>query len=471
MGARQPSKSFLLLFFKKEGLDLSATLARRQGLPEALGLSIAIVAPCVGMAFNVVLSVQVAGAAAPLTFVIGTVVMLVVALSFVAFSRRQPHAGAAYAYIAHAFGPWLGVVAGWTMLLAYLGYCTSMGGLIADFLITALAEVGVHAEAAALPIGVVAILASAWLAWRDAQSASRIMLALELVSMAAIMVLAIAIFVHVNAAHRWTSLPFRVHAAPGGLASLGYGLVFAILSFAGFEGAATLGEETHDPRRTVPLAMLGSVLGSGVFFIVVSYAVVLGFGTDRMAALAASQAPLDELARSNVGHGFALALDLGNAVSAFSCILGSMSGAARLLFALGRAGLSPALAVVDARHRTPARAVVLCAAVSLVPLCATLGGGRVQPGDYYGYLSTIATLALILVYGAVTLAESVEASRLRRIGWALLGAAGTLALGWALACSIIPVPPPPANLWPVLVLAWVAIGLVLPILRPRLKAA
>jgi amino acid transporter len=450
------------------------TLARRQGLPEALGLSIAVVAPSVGMAFNVVLSVQVAGAAAPLTFLIGTVVMLVVALSFVAFSRRQPHAGAAYAYIAHAFGPWLGVAAGWTMLLAYLGYCTSMGGLIADFLITGLAEAGVHADAAALPIGVAAILVCAWLAWRDARTASRVMLVLELVSMAAILVLALAIFVHVNAAHRWSSLPFRAHAAPGGMSALGYGLVFAILSFAGFEGAATLSEETEDPRRTVPLAMLGSVLGSGLFFVVVSYAVVLGFGTDRMSALAASQAPLDELARTNIGPGFALALDLANTVSAFSCILGSLSAAARLLFALGRAGLSRSLATVDSEHRTPARAVVVCTLVALVPFCASLSGvfgGRVQPGDYYGYLSTIATLALILVYGAVTVAESVEAARLRRVFWALLGGAGALCLAWALVCSIIPVPAPPANLWPVLVLGWVCIGLILPVIRPRLKAA
>jgi len=450
------------------------TLARRQGLPEALGLSIAVVAPSVGMAFNVVLSVQAAGAAAPLTFVIGTLVMLVVALSFVAFSRRQPDAGSAYAYIAHAFGPWLGVAAGWTMLLAYLGYCSSMGGLIADFIIAAFAELGVHADAAALPIGMLAILAGTWLAWRDAQTASRLMLVLELVSMAAIMVLAIAIFIHVNAAHGWSSLPFRPRAAPGGVSALGYGLVFAILSFAGFEGAATLSEETDDPQRTVPLAMLGAVLGSGAFFVVVSYAVVLGFGTGRMSALAASPAPLDELARTNVGAGFALALDLANTVSAFSCILGSLSAASRLLFALGRAGLSPSLAVIDAQHRTPARAVVVCTILALVPFCVALsgvGGGRVRPGDYYGDLSTIGTLALILVYGAVTVAESVEAARLRRIFWSVLGAAGAFCLAWALACSIIPVPPPPANLWPVLVVGWVCAGLLLPVLRPRLKAA
>jgi amino acid transporter len=151
-----------------------------------------------------------------------------------------------------------------------------------------------------------------------------------------------------------------------------------------------------------------------------------------------------------------------------------LSAAARLLFALGRAGLSPSLAVIDAQHRTPARAVVVCTILALVPFCISMsgaGGGRVQPGDYYGYLSTIATLALILVYGAVTVAESVEAARLRRVFWALLGAAGAFCLAWSLVCSIVPVPAPPANLWPVLVLAWVGVGVALPMFRPKLKAA
>jgi hypothetical protein len=103
----------------------------------------------------------------------------------------------------------------------------------------------------------------------------------------------------------------------------------------------------------------------------------------------------------------------------------------------------------------------------LAPLCLTLP--FVQPGDYYGYVSTIAALATILVYGAVTLAEAVEAARLRRIGWAILGGSGTVALGWTLLCSVTPVPPPPADLWPPLVLVWVAIGLALPMLRPKLK--
>ena len=443
---------------------MTAALVRRLGLAEAIGLSVAVVCPSVGMAFNVVLCVQVTGAAAPLAFLLGTAVMLVVAMSFVAFSRRQPSAGAAYAYITHAFGAWAGVLAGWTMLLAYLGFTTSMAALAADFVVAALAEAGVHASAAALPIAAGFVVACGWLAWRDTRFAGRLMLGMEAFSLTAILILACTVLVHVNAHHLWSIAPFSLRAAPHGLSSLGYGMVFAILSVAGFEGATTLSEETADPRRTVPRAMLATVLGSGVFFVFVSYATVLGFGLDRMGALATAQAPLDDLARVSIGWGFAGVLDCANAISAFSSILGALTGATRLAFALGRGGLSTRLATIDPRHDTPARAVLLCTALILIPLCICLLW--ISAADYYGYLSTIATLAMILVYASVTIAEAVEAARLRKIAWCLLGISGTLGLSWALLCSILPVPPPPANLWPPLVLAWVAAGFLLPVIRP-----
>ena len=79
-------------------------LVRRLSLPEAVGLSVSIICPTVTAAFNITLVVQAAGPAAPLTFVIGTLAMALVALSFVAFSRRVAHAGSAYAYISHTFG-------------------------------------------------------------------------------------------------------------------------------------------------------------------------------------------------------------------------------------------------------------------------------------------------------------------------------------------------------------------------------
>ncbi len=444
-----------------------ATLARRLGLIEALGISIALLCPSVGMAFNVTLSVQAAGAAAPLTFVLGTTVALIVALSFVAFSRRIPHAGAAYAYVADAFGPWLGTVAGWTLMLVYFAFSSSEAALTASFVIAAFGEAGVHAEAFGLPIAAASVLACAWLARRDAQLASRLMLGLEFVSMAAIFALAMVILRHVAHAHAWSSVPFSVRGAPGGWSALGYGLVFAILSLAGFESAATLSEETINPRRAVSIAMLGSLLGAGLFFVIVSYAVVMGYGLNHMDALANAQAPLDALARENIGPIFAGLLNAANAISAFGGLLAALTGAVRLLFALSRAGLAPRLAVIDPVHRTPAHAVFVVAILVLVPLCLALI--RVRPADYCGYLSTIGALACILVYAAVTIAETVEAIQVRRAIWAILGITGTGALGWSMLCSIVPVPPPPANFWPYLVMAWVSLGAALPLLRPSLR--
>ena len=58
------------------------------------------------------------------------------------------------------------------------------------------------------------------------------------------------------------------------------GIVFGFLSFAGFEAAATLGEETRDPRRTIPRAILGVAIFGGVYFVFVTAVEVMGFGTD-----------------------------------------------------------------------------------------------------------------------------------------------------------------------------------------------
>jgi amino acid transporter len=72
---------------------------------------------------------------------------------------------------------------------------------------------------------------------------------------------------------------------PGGtsLDTVGFAAVFGFLSFAGFEGAAALGEDTAEPRRNIPRAIGTAVLVAGAFYIVVITAQTLGFGTDAAA--------------------------------------------------------------------------------------------------------------------------------------------------------------------------------------------
>src|SRR5271169_2884836 len=139
------------------------SLAARLNLPEAIGLSLSVISPTVTAAFNITLVVQAVGAAAPLAFVIGMVAMALVALSFIAFTHRVAHAGSAYAYIAHTFGPRMGFIAGWTLLLTYVGFATGFAALVGSFSSAALKGLGMATGPSWIGIGSAAMLLAWWL--------------------------------------------------------------------------------------------------------------------------------------------------------------------------------------------------------------------------------------------------------------------------------------------------------------------
>jgi len=247
-----------------------ASLVSRLNLPEAIALSLSVISPTVTAAFNITLVVQAAGPAAPLTFAIGTVAMALVALSFMAFSHRVAHAGSAYAYISHTFGARLGFVAGWTLLLTYLGFATGFAALVGSFTGAALKTMAIEVGSLWVLISVVAMLLAWWLAYRDMKLSGWLMLGLEAAAVIGIIALCIIILRRTHPGIEESMASFRPAADSGGWSGLGYGMVYSILCFAGFEGAATLGEETVNPRRNIPIALLGTVLGSGIFLIFVA---------------------------------------------------------------------------------------------------------------------------------------------------------------------------------------------------------
>ncbi len=442
------------------------TLLRRNlGLIEAIGLSLSIIAPTMAMAFNVTLAVGAAGRAAPLAFAVGTVALAIVGLSFVAFARRVAHAGSAYAYIAGEFGPRVGFVAGWALMLTYLAYATGTAVLAGNFIDAALSDYKIGAHGLWILVSILAIALATALAYRNMRLAARVMLVLEAVSVLAIIVLGVMVLEKVGRTTGLSAAPF-VPDPKSGWSGVGFAMVFAVLSFAGFEGAATLGEETGNPNRAIPIAVLGTVILAGAFYVFASYVQVMGFGLGNMKALATDSAPLNTLALRFGSRDFASLLDLAAAISAFSCVLGSLSAAARMLFALGRAGLAPVFGHVHERHGTPGFAVLVIGGISIagVVLWAPLTGAA----KYYDAVGTIGTLALILVYIGVTIAEAIDAVRERKKAWTALGLAGMLILLWPLYNSVYPAPAFPQNLWPYVVVAYLVAGFLLLRMRPAL---
>jgi amino acid transporter len=412
------------------------------------------------MAFNVSLAVQFAGPAAPLAFAIGTVIVLIVGLSFVAWSRRVAHAGSAYGYITQAFGKSWGFMAGWALLLTYLAYGAGTSALVGNFIEAAIRTSGFHPPSIWLPLSIAGAILATYLAERNMRIAGRIMLLAEAISLLAVVVLCLIIIAKIHAQHALSASPFTPSPTHHGWAGVGYALVFAVLSFGGFEAAATLGEETNNPHRNIPLAILGTLLLAGALYVVISYAQVIGFGLDNSAALANDPAPLDTLATRYTSSTFAIALDLAAALGAFSGVLGALAAAGRILYALGRAGLVPTSNTTRNSLKT---AIIISG--TLAVLCLLIWARTAGAGPYYGAFGTIGTLALILVYMGVALAQAKYAAQAAGIA---LGLAGVLLLIWPLYNSVYPVPVYPGNLWPILLLAWLACGGLLLLLRPQL---
>lgn len=442
-------------------------LKRNLGLFEVFGLSIAIIAPTMAMAFNVALTASVAGSAAPLSFIIGTVLMVIVSLSFISFSRKVPSTGAVYSYIGMAFGPRAGFVAGWVMLMVYTTFGSGTIILVGNFLAAALSNYGINFPGISQILSLLGLALAIYCAFRDTKFATRLMLALEILSVLAILILGITIVIHAGQSGQLTAEPFHP-TSQFGWAGVGYGLAFAILSFAGFEGVATLAEETKNPRRNIPLAMIGTILLGGTFFVFISYAEVIGFGVDHSADLATNISPLNTLGERYISKPFGAAISIAAAISAFSGCLGCISAASRMMFAIGRSGFLGWGAKIHPTHGTPHRAVLTVGL--LCGLGVVVWAPFVGAINYYGYISTIGVLGLILIYLGVTSAELVAAMKSKKLLWSLLSLTGGIALLWPLYSNLYPVPAYPYNLWPYVVILWIVFGVAITWLNTRARA-
>ena len=132
------------------------------------------------------------------------------------------------------------------------------------------------------------------------------------------------------------------------------GVLLGILLFVGFEAAASIGEESHDPHRSIPRALLWTVGVSGAFFVLMAYSISIGLGkaaVDKGAWL--DPAALDNMAKQYVGSWYAGVIDLVVILDATALALAICVTIGRGYFALGRDGLLPSVFAKTSSHNTP----------------------------------------------------------------------------------------------------------------------
>ncbi|HTC36189.1 MAG TPA: APC family permease [Bryobacteraceae bacterium] len=412
---------------------------------QTLAQSIAVIAPTGAPVMTVPLVYALAGQGCAIAFLISTIGILLVALNINQFARMSASPGSLYTYITDHMHPRWGVLAGWALLIAYIGTASAVSAGVANYADVIFRDL-FGLQGFPLTLTALVTVVACFLAYRDIQISTRLMLWLQAASVALISVIAIGIIVK----HGWRLDMGQLTLQGVTPQQLRLGLVLAIFSAVGFESATSLGSEARDPLINIPRAVKWSAILAGVFFFLCSYAEVLAFRGETQ-TLSQNAAPLHVLARQlGLPPLIGTLTDLGAVVTFFACFLACITASARVLFLMGRHGaLHSELGQAHDENQTPHRAVLLASVAAFLPAAVmTLRGMNLF--DIYGLIGTLATFGFVTAYILVSMAAPMYLRAQGRLTPQAIGISvlAVLAMCAALLGNLYPVPDAPYSYLP-----------------------
>jgi amino acid transporter len=457
-------------------------LRRSLSVWQAVGISVALMAPSMAANINPQGTAGLVGRATPLAFLLAAVAVLLIAYVFVRLCQYYRHAGSVYVFAGATLGPRVGFVAGVGLMGTYIFYALVTSSASGVFGAAFLDAIGVWRDQpswAGFVVGGLALALALLLTIVPARRTAEVLLGAEGITVALILLIALVVLARMVAgtAPGNARVDFSVFTVPPGTdtSTLFLGIIFGLLSFAGFEAAATLGEEAREPRRDIPRAILGTAVFGGVYFTVVTAVEMMAFGPNDagVKAFVASPALMGDLGTSYVGAWLGDVVTLGAAVSAFACCLACVVGASRLLFALAR-DLAPGhpLGRTGAAGTPVAAAVAVAVLVAVIALvCAAFFGA--VPFDTFLWSGTIGTLILLVAYVLATAGclKLVFVDRKLDVPrWqVVVPSLALVVLGYTLWRNVIPYPTEgPARWFPVVAFGWLLVATLVAVAFPRL---
>ncbi|GAB3764347.1 amino acid permease [Ramlibacter monticola] len=368
---------------RTKNIDAMLAVAREDGLKKVLGpvdLVLMGIGAIIGTGIFVLTGTGAltAGPALTLSFVISAVACGLAALCYAEFASAIPVSGSIYTYSYATLGEIVAWMIGWDLILEYglgmsavsVGWSAYSQSLLAGFgwslpaaLTAAPGSVPGVASVLNLPAMVILLLIT-WLVSYGVRESARVNNLLVFIKTAVVL-----LFIGVGAWHvkpaNWQ--PF----APFGAAGIFNAAALVFFAFIGFDAVTSAAEEVRNPRRDLPIGIIGSLAICTVLYVTVA-AIMTGIvpyaqfaGVDHPVSLAL------QVAGQNWVAGF---VDLGAILGITTVILVLTFGQTRIVFAMSRDGLLPAwLSSVHPRHATPHVAtwtvgLVFAAIAGFVPL-------------------------------------------------------------------------------------------------------
>jgi len=432
------------------------------GLPSALAMSLAFISPTIGVIFITALIGGKAGASAPFSFILGTIGIALMASTLAQFCMRITSAGTFYTFIAQSLGSPLGFVMGWLLFFAYTLQSPLNTNLFGAF-VSDLVKRDFGLTVPWWVFMTALILFVGALAWVSVHRSMQLDLIFVVAEVTVVGILLFLILFK-GGAEGQAPQAFGPTLSPTGFSGIGLAFIFVVLAFFGFESSSTVAEEVRNPHRNLPIALIGSVVLTGLWFVFAMYVVVIGYGPHHMTALANATAPLTDLATRYIGKWYSTFVDLAAVSAIVAVVLAIHNANFRIMYALGREQLLPkTLGRTHDRHGTPHTAILAYSALSLVlGLFFGILWGPMGAFGNVGYFSSLGMLPIYIITN-VALIAYMWRQRRSEFSWLMHGLLPVLSILVFLAAtvsSVYPLPAAPLNVFPAIVVVWVLVGVV-----------
>ena len=389
--------------------------SRRLGLVDVIAQSVGFMGPVFSVAFLIPAIAGIisatgkgAGTAAPLAVLIAAVGVFALGWLVAQYAKRIHAAGSLYDYVSNGLGRTIGAATGYLYYAGTIVLTIGLGVLIGGFIYDTLL---LEFDRAPLPIwawNTIWAVALFLVLYLGVRISTRVQLTLALISVAVVLAFFIYVIIEVGSGNDLGKAFDPSGSTTGDMNGVLFGVLYGVLIFVGFETAANLAEETGEPRRQIPRAVLFSVVVVSIFYVIAAYTQVAGFGFSLDALGEAAAAPLFVLASPDGFGSTALVriMELVVLLDILAVGIGAAVASTRGVFAMSRDRRLPSpLASVSGKHGTPVGAIVLLIVLQALAILATEFWDDLfalpETAHYFAMFlwgSTFGGFALVVVY-------------------------------------------------------------------------
>jgi amino acid transporter len=364
------------------------------GIPGILMQGIATIAPSFAILASFVFIVSWAGLSTPWAYLFGGALLCLQALNAAQLAKVFPSAGGWYTWIARALHPRAGFFAG----VLFSVWLPPVGALTLSYLAYTVLEPSIKAEYGVdikwwiwVIAGLALVIFFAYQGIALSEKALIITGSIEILIMVALAITGLASAG--PGGFSWAPLnPGNFHLAN----NLFLGVVFSIFAFSGWESTGPMAEESKNPKRNVPIGLVGSVLILMIYFVFVTWGYLVGIGVSKVGTIPTATAwPVATFAQ-HVWSGAWVFLLFALLNSAIAVSIACFNGGTRTWYAMGRSGVLPtALGKVNPKRKTPDNSIHLEVGMQVVAFACILIWGA---SDVFITWANAITIGLVLMY-------------------------------------------------------------------------